>query len=788
MTDARKLLQEYHFDILKDMAPLLGVKPATTLKASYVDALAAKLFTPQAVERGLSQLGRRERETLAELQRIGGRALASRLRAHLMHEGVIEGSRDDPRRKSIYGAGIHAPEQLRVSFENVIGRLMATGVVCGEEITSSFFSNRTKLYYDNVRTVYIPDEIREHLPEPPPKQALEVQIEQQIQVKEGSARAFQRDLYFYWSTAHTSPLSLTKEGRLYQRDLRLVNEALTFPAELGSHDETGVPRLLFMRLLLTDLGLLRANDGSTRGVDHPSFLGQEASDRVKQTYVHWRDGTFWNELLGIQRITILGISSRLDPAPQAIADARAVVLEHIADLHRTMLRHHAAPAPAQRWVPIDRLLDMLRLADYDFLFPRAYRPGSSEYYTYYGYTSFRSPYISYGNKLGWSISPRFEDEAEGWEVVEAGLVRAMLCEPLHWMGLIDLGFSGDRPVAYRLTSAGEWALGLGSELTIPEGDGKVIVQPNFEVIALDPISDLTLAKLDEFAERISAERAITYRLSRESVYRAQRNGWRARRIIDTLNQMSDTQLPQNVLRTLEEWQEIHERIKIHRRSDMLQAVDGALLDRLMQDPRIGSRFANRVDQTVAIIAPRRGETEELVRNLQALGYPPARTTSADEKPRPSFTLDADGQLQFTIALPSIYLYEQIAPLTRKDEKERYFLTRTAVEEAVANGLSVDEILGRLQTYHLGPLPRWVTLKVRAWGKYYGDVSMQTITLIQIKDRETLRELMDEPEFEGLLHPFVPAEGKVLAAIAAEDLETLYEVLAERNIDVEEGLE
>jgi hypothetical protein len=390
--------------------------------------------------------------------------------------------------------------------------------------------------------------------------------------------------------------------------------------------------------------------------------------------------------------------------------------------------------------------------------------------------------------MGWSISPRFEDEAEGWEVVEAGFVRAILSEPLYWMGLVDLGFSNDRVVAYRLTPAGEWALGLGRELVIPEGEGKVIVQPNFEIIALDPVSDLHLAKLDAFAERVSAERAITYRLSRESVYRAQRNGWSARRIIETLNQMSDTPLPQNVLRTLQEWQKIHERIKIHRRGHMLQAADGVLLDRLMEDPRISSRFANRVDRTVAIIAPRRGETDELVRNLQAFGYPPARTTSAEDKPRPSFALDAEGQLHFTVALPSIYLYRQIAPLTTQDEKGRYFLTRTGVEEAIASGMTVDEILERLRTYHLGPLPRWVTLKVRAWGKYYGDVSLQTVTLIQVKDRETLRELMDEPEFEGLLRPFEPTNGRALAVIAEEDLEALHERLAERNIEVKEGLE
>ena len=111
-----------------------------------------------------------------------------------------------------------------------------------------------------------------------------------------------------------------------------------------------------------------------------------------------------------------------------------------------------------------------------------------------------------------------------------------------------------------------------------------------------------------------------------------------------------------------------------------------------------------------------------------------------------------------------------------------------MEEATANGLTVDEIVDRLRAYHTGPLPRQIILKVRAWGKYYGDVSLQTITLIQVKNRETLQELMNEPEFEGLLHPFAPAEEKALAVVATEDLDALYEVLAERNIEVEESLE
>ncbi|MBN1641243.1 MAG: helicase-associated domain-containing protein [Anaerolineae bacterium] len=787
MTDARTLLESYHFGILRDMGLLLKIDPLSSKKADYVDALAPRLFTPEIIDKGLSRIGRRERETLAELQRIGGRALTSRFRLHLIREGIVEGGERRNERDPVPGHGLYAVEQHRTTFPAVIARLIATGLLCGEEITSSYFSNRLKIHYDNVRVLYIPDEVVERLPPPPPRRALAVQIEHEIRAVEGSARTFQRDLYFYWSAAHTAPLSLTKEGRLYRRDLRTVNEALTHADDIGARDEPDCPRLLFMRLLLTELGLLRVQEGAVRGVDHPPFLGLEPAQRIRDTFAQWRDGDFWSELLSIPRINVLGAGTRLDRVPQLIAHARATVLDHMATLARAGRAAGGDHSQERQWVPIDRLIDALRLTDYDFLFPRKFRPNASDYTTYYGYTSFRSPYISYGNEAGWSISPRFEDEAEGWEVVEAGFVRAVLLEPMLWMGMVDIGFAQDRPIAYRLTSAGEWALELGQAIAIPDQEGKVIVQPNFQVYALDPISDLTLAKLDEFGARESAERAISYRLSRESVYRAQRNGWTAAQIIETLAHMSDTPLPQNVVRTLEEWQQIHERIKIYRQGSILQAASGDLLDRLMEDPRISSRFCARPERTVGLITRRIGETDELVRNLQALGYPPARTRSADDQPPPSFTIDADGQIRFRNALPSIYLYEQIAPFTGKDERDRYYLTQSAVQEAIAGGVTVDEILRRLNALHIGPLPRWVEIKVRAWGKYYGDARIETLTLIQIQDEKTLRELMAEPEFEGLLRPFAPAKDLALAVVAASDLDALRQAFAERNIEAREEL-
>ena len=582
-------------------------------------------------------------------------------------------------------------------------------------------------------------------------------------------------------------LSLTKDERLYKRDLRTINDALLHPEQIGTKDEPDYPRLIFLRLLLTDLGLLVRDGQQVRGIDHPPFLGQKPTERIQRTFTQWRDSPFWNELLSI-KINVLEVSSRLEPAPQPIARARQCVLEHVSELHRVKLTSNPSLPPEDQWVPIAQLIESLRIADYDFLFPRNYAPSNSYYYTYGGYTSFRSPYISYGNEMGWSISPRFGDESEGWEVVEAGFIRAVLLEPLHWMGLVDIGYTGDRAMAYRLTSVGEWVLGVGGEIAIPEGEGKVIVQPNFELFALDPIRDLTLAKLDEFTDRTSAERAIKYQITRESVYRAQRNGWTSARILETLERMSDTPLPQNVARTLQEWQTIHERIKVYRRGSLLQAADDDLLERLMQDPRIGSRFVARPDRTVALIAPRPGETEELVRSLQAVGYPPARTRSASERPRPSFTIDEQGQLHFTLALPSIYLYQQVMPFTGRDERGRYYLTQSAVQEAIGGGMTVQEILDRLRALHLGPLPRWVEIKVRAWGHYYGDAAVQTITLVQFKDEDTLRELLAEPELDGAMRPFAPVGGKALALVVTDDLQSLYEIFAERNIEAKDQLE
>jgi hypothetical protein len=139
-------------------------------------------------------------------------------------------------------------------------------------------------------------------------------------------------------------------------------------------------------------------------------------------------------------------------------------------------------------------------------------------------------------------------------------------------------------------------------------------------------------------------------------------------------------------------------------------------------------------------------------------------------------------------LPSIYLYEQVAPFTGRDERGHYYLTQSAVESALKGGMSVDDILHRLRSLHFGPLPRWIEIKVRAWGHYYGHAAVQTVTLVQLKDEKTLVELLAEPEVKDILHAFVPNKSKALAIVSAADLETLYQILDERGITFDDQLD
>jgi hypothetical protein len=380
---------------------------------------------------------------------------------------------------------------------------------------------------------------------------------------------------------------------------------------------------------------------------------------------------------------------------------------------------------------------------------------------------------------------------------------------MYWMGLLDIGLLDGVPTAYRLTPIGAWVLDAGPKVEFPQEGGRVVVQPNFELFAFDPISDLVLSKLDQFAERVQAERAIKYRLTRRSVYGAQKRGWSVDQIIQALVEMSHSHdessdpkadsLPQNIVRTLQEWQALHERITIHRRTSLLHAADGALFTQLAEHPSIRRHLRNAVadardgDTTLALVPPALGEAEELARALERAGYPALRTRSPQQAVQPAMLLDESKltpsgvQVEFAVALPSIYLLKKLEPISSVDERGRFHLTPGSIQNAIEHGISIQDILDRLRALHLGPLPKAVERQIRAWGHYYGEAALEQMTLIQVRDAKTLNELLEEPEIRAVLRPFVPDPSRALACVAPDQVDALLEVLARYGIDVRDQL-
>jgi hypothetical protein len=114
--------------------------------------------------------------------------------------------------------------------------------------------------------------------------------------------------------------------------------------------------------------------------------------------------------------------------------------------------------------------------------------------------------------------------------LEQTFVAQIMAGFVFQLGLVELGYATppDKPTAwqaFRLTPLGTAVLHNKPLDTAPAA-GQIIIQPNFQILAMGPVSLSLLAKLDLFAERRKVDRhAFEYHLSRESIYAAQQVGY-----------------------------------------------------------------------------------------------------------------------------------------------------------------------------------------------------------------------------------------------------------------------
>ncbi len=765
----RELLESYHANTLWEMAEAAGLDVTTESgkrlrKAQVIRKMEAEFFTEERVAAALARLKDREREILDRLLLRGGEALTQDFERELTRANLVTSAPERPApryRFRVYPAGYVANPKRRNSniFEDVVARLTLQGLVFSRGTPTSAGGTPLKVQFDPARVVFVPKEIRRHLPEPeplPPGMA-EWQPER---VEAGDPELLLRDLYLYWDFVRRNEVPLLKTDLVGKRSLNALNPTLLAPDPLlddaRREDETG--RLYLLRRLLQELGLVHKHQGELRLVNEdplhvPNFWQEPLSRQVQGCLQAW---------IGLGRTQPW--QKEADEYGARYRRARSTIVEVL----RTL-------APGA-WFEIEDLLERVRVYEVGFLFAdrgRLQEFRGSWYYSHVG-TSFYGPVQQLRRKFD-QLEQRFVEEA----------VRDFL----HQIGLVDLGYSGERARAFRLNAIAETALSeVGTEQAASldrRATGKLIVQPNFELMALGPVSFATLACLDLFAERAQADRgAFAYRLTRESAYEAQQAGLGVGEILRFLEEAAGTDVPQNVRRSLQEWGTHHERIVFRSGVNLLQAADADLLTELLSDEGIGGQIVRRVAPEVALLSE--DGQKPLVDGLLARGLLPSVSGAEPEAADDSVIVEADGTIQPVHAVPGLQLRGRLERVAEPADDGRWRLTPESVRRAGGSKPEVERILADLRKLHRGTFPEGLPEQIKAWGGYYGDAQAGTLTLIEFRDRGALAELRRQPKLKSLLRPF-PAGERALAVVPADRLSEVEEILARYGVNVDQGL-
>lgn len=154
-------------------------------------------------------------------------------------------------------------------------------------------------------------------------------------------------------------------------------------------------------------------------------------------------------------------------------------------------------------------------------------------------------------------------------------------------GVIDLGYDDTgRPVAMRLTPSGARLLGISEGDVERHSHGNILVMPDFEVVLFPSGDDAELIyDLDRFTVREKKGHSMHFRISEDSVVRGLRQGLRLQRILDVLDECSQTPVPQNVRYSIRDWAD-RAGLMILDEEMIVTSNNGDILKRFTSDPGV----------------------------------------------------------------------------------------------------------------------------------------------------------------------------------------------------------
>lgn len=192
--------------------------------------------------------------------------------------------------------------------------------------------------------------------------------------------------------------------------------------------------------------------------------------------------------------------------------------------------------------------------------------------------------------------------------------------PIGLFELAEAGTPEEPDLACRLTAAGVAVL---AEETPPEAEEPaqpLLLQATFEIIAPRPVPPQVLWHLELMAELVRrTDRTLTYRLSRQSVYRALKKGMTGDSMLGFLREHSATGVPQNVAFDLKAWAGAYGQVYLQAVT-LLRCASPILAQQIKASRRTSRYVIGELGPTDLIVDA--SQARELLEALEADGLMP----------------------------------------------------------------------------------------------------------------------------------------------------------------------
>lgn len=737
MEDLNTSLNLYHMDVLREIAEHLEVEfTRYPLRKSWlIQRLHDRIPRLAASPSFIRSLGEAPRAALGVMLERNRVYTQRDVALPLMLSGVVR----------VEGQ----PATLdRPKVEDVLQTLLVHGLIVNLTEPVGTASRRT---LSPLHTFAIPPQVRRALPtdllhSPQIRSGEFDLIEPPDRVTHGDLQQFLRSLFFTWAEIRREPARRLKAGNMGKRDRRRVAESL------GLEGDEGLEEVAWLHEFLEALNLANRDGDEIRGIDRAAvklFWSTTSGGKVSDLIVAY-----------VRTQSSLGLDNQ---ALSAYTFQNSVPLRPPAGIRTNVVETLNQVAEAG-WLPFNLFFDLLTGGQVGSLvLESSVRTSLYGDIHWYGGTSRRLAMES--------TLRRLETQA---------VIKVL--EELSRMGLVALGYKAEedhRPSALKLTS---WLRAHYTNHSVSRASqgGQIILQPDFQILAMGPVPLSVLADLERFAVREKLdESVVTYRITRDSVYRALQDQMDAEAIQVVLDEASDQPVPQNVVRSLHDWQRRYERIVIRRAVTILQVDEPDRLTALLEDPTLQS-YLHELDETTAWFASAHASrVEERLKALEILpGY------SSDPETDIATSLRWEGEhLVPRHPLPSLYVEGRMKKVAER-RNGHWVLSPEQVKQAVDRGFAPLEIIGMLERMTGSSLDLTWEKRLKAWGQHYGPGQIADVRLLKLASAEVMQELREtDSRLDEGLQPLPDAHG--LAVVKEAHWDAVCQALTEWGINLDE---